>query len=115
MAYLGLDVMRLVRVAFGPFRLGKLPRGGIEEVPQCVLRGSLEKFFSEKKGWESRRKVIRSEQRQDKTRPPTTALSFFNLPAPCWSANTWVVMFIPWLDRNKTFFDRLIDRVPLRS
>ncbi len=52
MAYLGLDVMRLVRVAFGPFRLGKLPRGGIEEVPQCVLRGSLEKFFSEKKGWE---------------------------------------------------------------
>jgi 23S rRNA pseudouridine2605 synthase len=45
-------VTRLIRVAFGPFSLGKLPRGGIEEIPQRVLRESLENFFSEKKGRE---------------------------------------------------------------
>jgi hypothetical protein len=39
-------------VAFGPFTLGKLPRGGIEEIPQRVLRESLGMFFSEKKGRE---------------------------------------------------------------
>ena len=50
MAYLGLQVTRLIRVAFGPFSLGKLPRGGIEEIPQRVLQESLGKFFSEKKG-----------------------------------------------------------------
>jgi 23S rRNA pseudouridine2605 synthase len=50
MAYLGLQVTRLIRVAFGPFPLGKLPRGGIEEIPQPVLRESLSKFFSEKEG-----------------------------------------------------------------
>jgi len=50
MAYLGLKVTRLVRVAFGPFSLGTLPREGIEEIPQRVLRKSLRKFFSEKEG-----------------------------------------------------------------
>ncbi len=52
MAHLGLQVTRLIRVAFGPFPLGKLPRGGIEEIPQRVLRESLGKFFSEMKGRE---------------------------------------------------------------
>lgn len=50
MAHLGLQVIRLVRVAYGPFQLGKLPREGVEEVPQQVLRGSLRRFFSEGKG-----------------------------------------------------------------
>lgn len=49
MEYLDLQVTRLIRVAFGPFPLGKLPRGGIEEVPRRVLRDSLGKFFSERK------------------------------------------------------------------
>jgi 23S rRNA pseudouridine2605 synthase len=49
-AHLGLQVMRLIRVAYGPFVLGKLPRGGVEEIPQPVLRKSLEQFFGEK--WE---------------------------------------------------------------
>jgi 23S rRNA pseudouridine2605 synthase len=31
--YLGLQVNRLIRTSFGPFQLGELKRGGIEEVP----------------------------------------------------------------------------------
>lgn len=45
MEHVGLQVTRLIRVSFGPFQLGKLPRGGIEEVPRRVLRESLGKFF----------------------------------------------------------------------
>jgi len=45
MEHLGLQVTRLLRVAFGPFQLGKLPRGAMEEIPRRVLRESLGKFF----------------------------------------------------------------------
>ena len=38
LAHLGLHVSRLIRVAYGPFQLGSLPRGVIEEVPAKVLR-----------------------------------------------------------------------------
>ena len=38
MEHLGLDVTRLIRIAYGPFQLGELPRGGVEEVPRRVLR-----------------------------------------------------------------------------
>ncbi len=38
MAHLGLSVTRLIRVAYGPFQLGLLPRGQVEEVPARVLR-----------------------------------------------------------------------------
>jgi len=49
MEHVGLQVTRLIRVSFGPFQLGKLPRGGIEEVPRRILRESLGKFFEGKK------------------------------------------------------------------
>jgi len=41
MAHLGLDVTRLIRVAYGPFQLGHLARGAVEEVPRRVLREQL--------------------------------------------------------------------------
>jgi 23S rRNA pseudouridine2605 synthase len=41
MAALGLDVTRLIRVAYGPFQLGDLPRGAIAEVPRGVMRAEL--------------------------------------------------------------------------
>ncbi len=35
--HLGLEVSRLLRLRYGPFDLGELPRGGAEEVPQAVV------------------------------------------------------------------------------
>ena len=46
MEYLGLQVTRLIRVSYGPIQLGKLARGGVEEVPRRILRESLGKFFT---------------------------------------------------------------------
>ncbi|MGC5198849.1 hypothetical protein ACLD7X_018865, partial [Aphanothece microscopica RSMan92] len=41
MTALGLTVNRLIRIAYGPFRLGELPPGGVEEVRPRVLRDQL--------------------------------------------------------------------------
>ncbi len=41
MQHLGLHVSRLLRVAYGPFQLGLLPRGAAEEIPGKVLREQL--------------------------------------------------------------------------
>ncbi len=39
--HLGLTVNRLIRISFGPFGLGDLPKGGMEEVRTRVLRDQL--------------------------------------------------------------------------
>lgn len=41
MSHLGLEVTRLIRTAYGPFQLGILPRGAVEEVNAKVLRDQL--------------------------------------------------------------------------
>ncbi len=41
MEHLGLGVNRLIRLAYGPFQLGALPRGEVEEVPPRVLEQQL--------------------------------------------------------------------------
>ena len=41
MAYLNLGTTRLIRIAYGPFQLGLLPRGAVDEVPPRVLRDQL--------------------------------------------------------------------------
>ncbi|MCF3947503.1 rRNA pseudouridine synthase [Acidiphilium sp. AL] len=43
MAALGLETTRLIRVAYGPFQLGNLPRGGVAEITGKVLRDQLPK------------------------------------------------------------------------
>jgi 23S rRNA pseudouridine2605 synthase len=39
--HLGYTVTRLIRLAYGPFQLGALPRGAVEEVPKKVLADQL--------------------------------------------------------------------------
>jgi 23S rRNA pseudouridine2605 synthase len=39
--HLGLQVARLIRVSFGPFQLGEIAEGAVEEVPTRVLRDQL--------------------------------------------------------------------------
>ncbi len=41
MEHLGLQVTRLIRLAYGPFQLGGLARGAVAEVPRRVLREQL--------------------------------------------------------------------------
>ncbi|HET8729383.1 MAG TPA: pseudouridine synthase [Alphaproteobacteria bacterium] len=45
MESLGLVVTRLIRVAYGPFQLGSLPAGAVEEVRPNVLRDQLGAFL----------------------------------------------------------------------
>jgi 23S rRNA pseudouridine2605 synthase len=56
--YLGLTVNRLIRISFGPFSLGVLPRGGIEEVPAKFLRDQLGAKFKDRHA-DRRRKIQR--------------------------------------------------------
>lgn len=41
MEAVGFSVNRLIRISFGPFQLGELPRGGVEEVRRKVLSDQL--------------------------------------------------------------------------
>jgi len=41
LGHLGLDVNRLIRVSFGPFQLGELADGTVEEIPRRVLKAQL--------------------------------------------------------------------------
>jgi 23S rRNA pseudouridine2605 synthase len=44
--HLGLEVARLIRTGYGPFTLGKLARGGIEEVHAQTVREALPGYFA---------------------------------------------------------------------
>lgn len=46
MEALDLQVNRLIRVAYGPFQLGKLEEGTVEEVPKRVVREQVSRFFT---------------------------------------------------------------------
>lgn len=50
LAHLGLEVTRLIRVSYGPFQLGELPEGAVEEVRLRVLRDQLGKNLAELAG-----------------------------------------------------------------
>ena len=39
--HLGLQVTRLIRLSYGPFQLGNLARGAVDEVPKKVLAEQL--------------------------------------------------------------------------
>lgn len=44
MQWMGYHVTRLIRISYGPFALGQLPRGGVEEVPRKILHAQLGKL-----------------------------------------------------------------------
>jgi 23S rRNA pseudouridine2605 synthase len=52
--HLGYAVTRLIRLSYGPFQLGGLERGGIEEVPKSVLADQLGKGDGPKNAPKSR-------------------------------------------------------------
>ena len=57
--YLGLQVNRLIRTSFGPFALGELARGMIEEVPAKIMKSQIgDKFFKDNDA-DRRRKIQR--------------------------------------------------------
>lgn len=47
MEALGLQVNRLIRTDYGPFSLGKLPKGTTQEVEERILREQIKGFFKE--------------------------------------------------------------------
>ena len=44
--HIGLRVARLIRISYGPFQLGKLEPGAVDEVPVRSLPGLLPRYFS---------------------------------------------------------------------
>src|SRR5579859_2151304 len=60
MAHLGLEVNRLIRISYGPFQLGELEEGKVEEVKTRVLREQLGEKVIERSGAD----FARPEQRE---------------------------------------------------
>ena len=49
MEYLNLQVNRLIRIGYGPFELGKMPKGALIEMEDEVLRQQVKPFFEGRK------------------------------------------------------------------
>lgn len=45
--YAGMTVTRLIRTSYGPFELGKLQRGSVEEVADSLLKINCKEYFKE--------------------------------------------------------------------
>ncbi len=50
LGHLGLDVTRLIRISFGPFQLGDLPKGAVREIRSRMLRDQLGEKLIEQAG-----------------------------------------------------------------
>lgn len=49
MEALGLNVTRLIRTDYGPFTLGKMTRGGVQEVNDSIMKQQISDFFKNSK------------------------------------------------------------------
>lgn len=54
MDHIGLRVNRLIRIAYGPFHIGKLVRGQVMELPTKALRENLGVSFGRGKGYQDK-------------------------------------------------------------
>jgi 23S rRNA pseudouridine2605 synthase len=77
LGHLGLQVNRLIRVAFGPFELGALRDGAIEEVETALLRERLGEDIVRQAGCDFINPIVEREakprtreQRREERRPP---------------------------------------------
>ena len=84
LGHLGLEVNRLIRVSFGPFQLGELAEGQVEEVPTRVLREQLGERLAALSGADfsaplspsprpEKSEATRGERRQKPSRPARDA------------------------------------------
>lgn len=64
MQHLRLQVTRLIRTAYGPFQLGALPRGAVEEVNPKVLREQL--GLKTETPAQQRRRAAKAQPREDR-------------------------------------------------
>jgi 23S rRNA pseudouridine2605 synthase len=66
--HLGLKVARLIRIAYGPFQLGKLPRGALSEVPGKILAEQLGAAFAGKTGVKTGAKTVKAAKKDKMAR-----------------------------------------------
>jgi 23S rRNA pseudouridine2605 synthase len=77
LGHLGLQVNRLIRVAFGPFELGELRDGAIVEIETAALREQLGEAIADKAGCDFISSIVEREapvrsraERREERRPP---------------------------------------------
>ena len=66
--HLGLHVARLIRVSFGPFQLGELGEGAIEEIPTRVLRDQLGEKLARAAGADFSAPIVQRKLTDESTR-----------------------------------------------
>jgi 23S rRNA pseudouridine2605 synthase len=69
MAHLGLEVNRLIRVSYGPFQLGEIAEGQVEEVKTRVLREQLGEKIASLAGADFNRPVADEKSTEDDDAP----------------------------------------------
>ena len=71
MAHLGLEVNRLIRVSYGPFQLGEIAEGEVQEVRSRMLRDQLGERIAAAAGADF---GLPSGEGEEKASAPTTQL-----------------------------------------
>mgnify|MGYP001430130075 CR=1 FL=1 len=67
--HLGLSVNRLIRLSYGPFQLGDLPEGGVEEVRPRVLREQLGPALAAEAGVDFESPLIERDESEERVEP----------------------------------------------
>src|SRR5262245_41810187 len=67
--HLGLQVARLIRVSFGPFQLGEIAEGAVEEVPTRVLRDQLGEKLAKAAGADFSAPIVARKPEPEKPAP----------------------------------------------
>jgi 23S rRNA pseudouridine2605 synthase len=60
--YCGLKVTRLLRTSYGPFQLGSLPKGGVEEVKARILKDQIPGFSARLKDDKKTKRAFRNKE-----------------------------------------------------